>query len=280
MVEECDQISFTAPRGELRNAGLAVTVYNPEPVGGSSVENGDDRRLTVLERPDVSFVGPELTCLEEGRRTITFRGRRFLRVVSSNASAATVPQVTFARTSVRVTDRRVPSPSQHCSEVSVPGRSETFQWCDRVEVTVETDGQTGVAEARLRNPAPADCRSSAVRVTVEPAPTVSSAGVRPQASCDADGYRRVVVSGDRFLDADGTLPKVTFDGSTTYEAQAANNCSAVPNTPQSNLRYCDEVVVYPETSVVQGTTDVSVENPSPSSCASATGSFDVTANCP
>lgn len=279
-VEECDQLEFTAPRGELRASELAVTVYNPDPVGGYSVESGDAQVLTVLEAPNVAFVEPELTCLESGARTLIFRGQRFLRVVPANADPPRLPQVTFAQTSVNVTDRSVPNPSQHCTEISVPGRPETYQWCDRLEVTIEAAGQTGVAEARIRNPAPADCRSRGVQVTIDSEPSVSSVAVRPQSSCSADGYRRVVVSGDRFLEADGTLPEVTFDGSTTYEARAANNCSAVPNTPRSNLQYCDEIVVYGETSVVQGTTDVSVENPSPSGCASSPGSFDVTANCP
>ncbi|MFB6351541.1 MAG: hypothetical protein ABEN55_20960, partial [Bradymonadaceae bacterium] len=278
-IRRCTKIRVELPNGELRAADHPVSVYNPEAIGGHTTTA--DVSLTNVGRPRVSHVNPELTCVAEGEQTLTFRGQNFLRVVPDGMTdTVELPSVAFAQTSVTVTGRQVPNPMDNCTELTVTGSSATYQICQVLEVTVESDGSSGLSEATLTNPAPADCANAeTVDLEISPTPTVSSANVTPQSSCNESGYRRITIGGNHFLRADGTLPSVTI-GSTTYQPLEANDCSPVSGLDRRQLDYCGELVVYGKTADVQGRRDIAVTNPSPSACASGSKTFDVTANCP
>ena len=270
-VEYCEALQFEIPQGDLRNGNHPVTVYNPEPVGGYTETADVDVR--VVDEPSISEIQPPLSCLADADQQFRLVGHNFIRKQTSSGMMTTwmAPSVTVANPSATVTEVTVPNPTENCTDIEGP--SDTYQSCSVLEFKVQSTSDTGLADVSVQNPATAGCSSGTVSLRLDPKPTVASAVPDPQSStCQKQNYRRIVVTGQKFLSVDGTLPTVQV-GTNSYTPRAANNCSAVPNVDKSGRRYeyCKELIVYPSVADLQSSRTLKVENPPASEAVGQSG---------
>ncbi len=264
-VERCPGLVAEIAPSQLP-AEHTVTVYNPEPVGGFTSEQGEAAELQVLERPRVDRVSPVLTCLAEGERTVEIVGEGFVGVDSEEGTpAAEMPTVTTGQVGAQAS---VESISECDDEPIAETSTETYRRCERLEVTL-SGGEPGLAELTVTNPMPVGCASDErATVRVAPAPTVTSAAPSPNTTCDEENFRRIVVEGDDLLSDAGRLPEVQLGSQEPIEPRAADGCTEVSDSGERQLESCDALIVYPTTDELDQSRQLTVQNPGPSECSS------------
>lgn len=262
-VEACDEIRFTVSQGDLGDASYPVRVFNPEPVGG--ITTTDSVELSVVGEPTITTLSPELVCpAENAPHSFTLSGRNFIKIESMGGMGGTttrLPSLTLNGVGAQVTVDAVPDAD--CTTIE-QGFDATVKRCTTIEFSIAggANAPTGVGQLVVENPAPAGCSSDSVPLTLDPAPTVNSAGPQPTSTCTEPNFRRIVVSGEKFLRSFGRLPSVTI-GQKTYQPRAAANCTPVPNISHGKHAYCDDLIVYVPLGDLSGTPPVEVTNPSP-----------------
>lgn len=206
--------------------------------------------LTVVPRPELDAVEPDLVCTDQGDRLVTLRGRGFLSVGN------TLPTVTFGDV-LRPVDAL-----QDCAPLPGPTVAQT---CLTAIVTLPQDMPVPGAHAVvLENPEPAACHSEdAVTIAVVPQPTLES--VVPDLICDAQGDRTLTLTGTGFVAVGATLPTVTI-GDFQAMAATADGCGAIEGTLLPAQSCTTLTVVVPAGTLTPGVHDVSVENPDPAGC--------------
>lgn len=247
-VQICNRLAVTVPQGTATGS-LAVSVTNPQPAGCSSSQAFS---LVVVPPPSLSSIAPDLLCLAQGANTVVATGTGFLRIGNDT------PQLVIGTASYSTT-------LSNCAPVAGTTNAES---CTTASATVgQTTLAAGVQSAKLVNPAPADCQSTeAITVAVAPPPSVSS--LTPDLLCLAEGAVSVTIAGSGFLKLGATLPSVTVAGQPPIAASSAGGCTALTGTT-SGAESCTSLAVSLPQSVASGELGLTVTNPAPAGCSSA-----------
>ncbi|MFZ5470558.1 MAG: hypothetical protein ACOZIN_14070 [Myxococcota bacterium] len=250
----CKTLRFELPTGSLANALHEVQVVNPGPVGCGSTELAT---LTVVPAPTLASVQPDLVCTAQGANALTATGSDFLTI------GGVAPTLVLEGGGRSV---ELATTANGCAPLTGP--SDVVERCTSLAATLpESALPPGTYQARIKNPAPADCESQQpVGFVVVPAPTVTS--VVPQVVCNAEGPVVIEVNGSGFLVVDGQSPTVRVG--TTDLAATPTTCTPISGTSLT-ASSCARLSVTVPTSVAFGAQPVTVINPSPAGCASASG---------
>ncbi|HUH05119.1 MAG TPA: IPT/TIG domain-containing protein [Kofleriaceae bacterium] len=226
--------------------------------------NGNSARLAgalaVVSEPTLDSIVPDLTCLEQGMRSMTLTGTGFLQVGSE------LPTVIFS--SGGTDESYTADAVSDCFDL--PGPTQA-QLCTSIQVTVPEDGLViGAHDVVVMNPAPASCDTSnddPVTMAVAPRPTLTSA--EPDLVCSEDGPEAMTLTGTGFValrDGGGdTFPSVTIGGE-TVTVTSATNCGAVDGTLLAAESCTTLTVEVPSGLTVVGDQPVVVTNPDPAGC--------------
>ncbi|MBN2495857.1 MAG: IPT/TIG domain-containing protein [Deltaproteobacteria bacterium] len=247
-VRSCSIMQVELP-AEALDAGLhAVSVTNPAPAGCSSVEEVE---LLVVPPPVLESINPDLVCTVQSARQVELNGQGLLEI------DGVLPEVAIGGLVL------TPSSISECTDV--PGSSHLVRSCLQLGVEIPAgsllDGPNAVA---VSNPDPAGCTSTeSVDLLVVPPPTVD--GVNPDLVCVADGHVDLVISGEGFVDVDGTLPAVEVGGLVL----AASDMAGCQDLPGVLARTCSAMTVtLPQDSLPDGTHVLRVVNPGATDCSS------------
>ncbi len=236
------------PELGLAPGAYSVTVVNRN---GKSTNAGV---LTVVARPVVTAVEPDLVCLAQGARQLVLRGSGFLDL------NGTLPRV-------KLGDLELPVDA--LGDCRAIFNFDLTPICASATVTVPEGALDSAASPYavvLTNPAPAECHSEeTVTFAVTPPPVLDT--VVPDLACGAQGERTFTLSGAGFLVVDGALPAVTL-GPYTAPAAAADDCTPVAGSLLTVESCTTLTFAVPEATLDPGAHVVTVTNPDPAGCVS------------
>ncbi|MDY0058988.1 MAG: hypothetical protein RBU45_04195 [Myxococcota bacterium] len=245
-------------QADLALAPLAVGLYDVVLKNANGNEATSALSLAAVAEPELSPLAPGLVCLAQGPRTVQLKGTTLLRLEGRDAAleVAGVAQP-FALSSF-----------DGCTPIAHPAIEAST--CTSAELVLATDAvPVGYPGVTLQNPETAACASTqAVNLRVVPPPTLLQ--VEPSLVCTAQGARDVVVSGAGLLTVDGVLPATTLDG-TALTVRSADGCEPL-ETQGNTVTNCGAVTVevpVEQTAAPRNPT-LTVENPQPAGCSSAT----------
>lgn len=249
----CTTLTLTLPPGSLPAGAHDVTVTNPPPADCVSEEQVT---LAAVPPPEVVAVDPDLLCLDEADMTMTVSGSGFLDV------EGVLPTVVVDGLSV---------PADSVADCApVLGTLLNAQSCTTLTVTLPQGSlAAGSYELNVQNPDPAGCVSEqGVSFAVVESPEVTT--VSPDLVCNAQGDDTLILTGEGFLDVDGTLPTVTIGGQ-SFTATSVDGCQDVAGTATPTRRCTSLTVTVPAGSLPDGALEVIVTNPPPAACSSPAG---------
>ncbi|HEY3354277.1 MAG TPA: hypothetical protein VGQ83_13575, partial [Polyangia bacterium] len=274
-VQQCTTLTFSVKRNDLAPVapGLdpviyPVTVTNPPPADGTSHPAVN---LVVVAPPAITAITPDVICDAQGDRSLVLSGTDFV-VVNGTLPAIHVGLRDY-----------VPTGTDDCTPLVVPGLAETVQRCRTLRLTVAqndlpplaaTDDPLGYP-VTITNPPPAGCTSEPVALTVIAPPAITT--IEPDFVCNG-ADQTFTLTGRNFVSvATGGVtatPSVTFAnlGVTVATATAtpvAGSCALVAG-PTETVQTCTKVtVVLPAgTLTASGTYAVTLTNPAPVGCLS------------
>ncbi|MBI4510991.1 MAG: hypothetical protein HY698_15260 [Deltaproteobacteria bacterium] len=207
--------------------------------------------LTVVPRPMLAAVEPDLLCVAQSDRSVTIRGEGFLQVGDA------LPKVHFDGL-----ERPVESLSD-CTDLPGPTAAKT---CKTATATIPKVALAPGAPALvLTNPSPAACKSEdKVEMAIVPAPTLAK--VQPDLFCSKQKERTLTLTGTGFVRLKDELPSVMV-GETIFRASSASGCTRIEGTKLAVADSCTELtVVIPKGGVDPSVHDVMVVNPQPAGC--------------
>lgn len=250
----CTTVHITIGADDLSPGHHDVVLTNPEPASCAST---DPQVLTIVPRPTLTEIEPDLACVEDGAVMVTLRGGDFLEVDGETPT-------------LRIGDQEYETSVVDGSCEMLEVMRESVRTCTELTATIgEDDFEPGVYAVTVLNPAPADCESTDdVSWTVVAAPVIES--VEPPNVC-ADGSEDTVLTltGSGFLFVDGMGPMVTV-GDMTYEGEAVeDSCDPIEGVREDVDQCTRMTVTIPAGMYEPGTFDVVVENPPPAGCVSS-----------
>ncbi len=165
--------------------GLEPGVYDITVANPAGHADTLERAIGAVPRPVIDEIEPEAMCVEQEAQSFEVRGSGFLEVDGEEPEVEVNGQV------------YAPDAMDSCAEIAVPGGG--VQSCSSLTVTIpEDDLEPGIYDVAVRNPDPAECRSSdEARLEITPAPEVEQAS--PLSLCRGGGT--INVQGDHFSES-------------------------------------------------------------------------------
>lgn len=250
--EACTSLHLTIPAAELPTGGFSVVLTNPAPAACAST---DVQTLAIQPAPRLVRIEPDFACLADGSIEVALTGTAFLTV------DGVTPTLTLG-------DRSYPTVADAATCSAVEVMREVTTSCTRLTATLpQGELPAGAFEARLTNPAPADCTSPEPQpFTVVPAPTLVR--VVPDLACLADGDVALRVEGTGLLVVDGVAPALTVGGVVLTTSAVEATCTTLANVRQT-VQSCTELTAtLARDALPAGTHALSVTNPGPGACVS------------
>ncbi|MGD8861747.1 MAG: kelch repeat-containing protein [Myxococcales bacterium] len=218
--------------------------------------------LAVVKKPEVAELTPGITCLDQGSRTITLDGQRFLRNEGDEALLE-----------VEGVDAPFEMSLSECTDIDHAGLDAEV--CDRVEVELaEGSIDTGFPGLVIQNPETAACNSEEdIKLRVVPPPSIDR--VAPPMACVAEGERTFTIEGQDFLRIDGGDPLVTIGGM-DFDVDAMGGCEAL-DTQGHDVERCSSIdITIAQDQLDPDLYEVTVRNPDPAGCDNtATGALRI-----
>lgn len=250
------------PQLALEPGVYAITVRN-----ASGLEATASNAMTVVPRPTVTQVAPDLACTEQSTTALVVTGTSFLKL------GDTLPRV-------KVGDKTyVPTEGTGCATIAGP--VTTAQLCTGLRIVLAMGDFAPVAASGLapqavivENPAPAECRSTEdERFTALPRPRV--ARIDTDLACVEQYANDFVLTGTDFFVVAGRTPSVAI-GAKTY-TPTTSNCTTLMGSDPNGFNAADGTVQRCTTLTVtvpmgdqpDGLQPVSVTNPAPAGCRSS-----------
>ncbi|MFT7578933.1 MAG: hypothetical protein ACI9MR_000595 [Myxococcota bacterium] len=258
-VEQCDTIDITVSPAAVDGDAATITVANPAPAGCSDIYEID---VPLIDPPVITRAQPAMVCTDDGDRSIVIEGQNFYTV------AGVLPTVTLNGVAATVTS------SGACVD-AVIGPLSDVEICGELTVTASSGSlEPGPVAIVVTSAPPIPCTGAAADVLVVP-PEVTITAVTPNAICSAAGDTTITITGDGFLNVEGTPPAVAL-ASDDYAivANSFTGCTDL-DVPGMTVESCTGFdVLVPANAFADGDIPISVTNPSPSGCGrTATGVF-------
>ncbi|MDH5672857.1 MAG: hypothetical protein OEZ06_11955 [Myxococcales bacterium] len=243
------------PEGSTRDSGVLeegvwdVTVAN---ANGNNIES--PRSLAVIGRPEISALTPGVVCLDQGERTITLGGTRYLRNegerVQLQVEGIDAP---FA----------VDLVADSCTAVAHDGLDAEV--CDRATIALAQGSvDNGFPGIVLQNPETAACKSEeAINLRVVPPPSIDR--VEPPLGCVTEEERSFVIVGSDFLRIDGAAPQVSVGGM-DFAVDTMDGCEALETQGHAVEKCSSLTITVPAGALAPELYDVTVMNPEPAGC--------------
>lgn len=239
--------------------GLEPGLYEIQVTNRNGNQAVVNQAITAVPRPSLESVEPDLTCVEQGMRTVTLRGQAFV------SADGTLPTVTIGGQMFTV------DALEDCSPLPGPTTAEI---CTTAVVTIPQDAlPTGDHAIELTNPEPAGCRSEeALDLFIASAPLIAS--VEPMAVCEINQPSEMIVTGEGFLRlADGAGgfidPAITVDGASVAVTWDVASCAPVQSSVVTGEVCTSFSFPVPAGGYPVGSHDVIVSNPEPADCTAA-----------
>ncbi|MEO7330643.1 MAG: hypothetical protein ABI193_18860, partial [Minicystis sp.] len=239
----CTTLTFTLPKGDFTVDApphVKLVVTNPAPADCAST---DAVEIVIIPAPIVSAVKPPAICDDQSDQVLEITGSNFLRYGDA------LPTVTVGAPPVEHTYKPT-FEEKDCVTIDGNFGGKKVSVCNRMTITIPKGDFTVAMLTQLslvvKNPAPADCRSSdTVKITIEPPPRVDT--VVPATVCE--GGSQLTLGGEGFIDGakvsldcmgtiiDASTVIVSMDGKTIT---ASFGAGAVPGVS------CQVIVTNPD----------------------------------
>lgn len=262
-VWRCKQLTAILPKDFAAPGNYSLRVRNPAPADATSATSAT---LTVAAPPELQSLGSEVTCDAQMDREITLKGKGFL-TVDGQTPTARIGEGPWTSTSA-VT----------ASCAAVPGARPGIRQCSQLRLTVGKGSlAAGTYPVEVTNPLPADTTSTALELTVVPAPGLTAVDL--DVACAQQAPVQVLLSGEGFLDVDGQMPTIAVGGQTLAQGKVVDTSCISLSGPSVPTRRCTQLgFVLPQGALSVGKHQIVVHNPAPADCAS--DSVDLTIVAP
>ena len=238
----CNSIALTLPANTLPDGVLEVEVTNPDPV---ACVDTDDLTVELVPAPEAATVTPELVCVTDGDRTLSFTGTGFVQTDDGET-----PTVWFADTGLSSTTL------DGCTALTGPDGGET---CTGMDLTIPQGAVPGgLYGVTVVNPDPVECAADALEVEIIDGPVIDE--LDPAGGCTtADPELTVQIKGSDFLFLDGEEPTVTVDGD-VVALDSYSDCTALSGPAGGTV--CQTLTITVDIDALGvGEYDVIVSNP-------------------
>ncbi|HSA22950.1 MAG TPA: IPT/TIG domain-containing protein, partial [Myxococcota bacterium] len=244
-VQSCTGLTVTVAQAGLEPGAYAISVTNPPEADCTS---GEAVSLAVVAGPTLTGASPELFCAEQAAVEVTVSGTGFLRI-DAQLPVVVIGAESFPASSVG-----------DC--VPVVGTLADAESCQQLVFSVTPAvRQTGWTDLTVRNPAPADCETTAAsQLFLLGAPIIEI--VSPSIPCEQNPTE-FAIRGSRFLELDGAPPTVTLAGQAAA-VTGLEDCAAVPGL--ATTRLCGLIRAQVANPVAQGDYAVTVLDPGEHAC--------------
>lgn len=249
------QMSFdVTPELTLEPGLYDVTITNPDGKGKAQFPGS----LVGVPRPTASGIAPDILCNAQHDQTVVISGTDFLSVGGSLPT-------------IHIGDEDLPATSvESCKDVPGVHAAGPVQTCTSVTFVIPVGTfEAGNYDVTVTNPETAACSSTdALAITVVPPPSVAK--IQPDLTCNAQGDRKMTVTGADFLQIGDALPTIQL-GDQTYPTDAIADCEAVTPGPftEGSVDTCRTIhFTIPKGSLAAGDYVVGVTNPKPADCES------------
>jgi hypothetical protein len=210
--------------------------------------------LVAVPPPVLNSITPDLICVAQTTNTLTLAGESFLQVGDE------LPEVKIGENGFSATSL------SDC--VDLAGPISDAKLCKTMTLELPQDALIpGSYQVHVVNPTSAGCTSEEnVTLAVVPPPSIDL--VEPDLICNAQSDDVLTITGEGFLDIDGSLPMVDIGGH-SFQATSINGCADVTGTTTPTRECTTLSVSIPEGSLEEGANEVVVTNLAPAECSSA-----------